>query len=165
VHLALSPRALAAQLGARPFVALPREEIERHYACVELEVPGPGLAEIEIVAAFHHNHAWLTHRGPSLVLRHPLAWPERDPPLFLDEAIDRVAEQLVAPTIAPDLLTSWRLVGIIQDDGVGLVYVGRLKERLPPSSAHGVSGPGDLAHDRARYGPWSQILIEHIDAL
>ncbi len=79
--------------------------------------------------------------------------------------IDRAARDTIASTIAPELLTSWRLAGIIQESGVGLVYVGRLKERLQPSADLGVSGPGNLVLDQERYDPWSRVLIEHLDAL
>ncbi len=67
MRLAVSPPALAEQLGARRFVALPREEIDRHYACVEIVAAGTGFAEVEVevVAAFHHNHAWVTHPAPA----------------------------------------------------------------------------------------------------
>ena len=186
---------LARQLARRRFTALPEEELLRHHAAVEVLALERDLAEGDptyrrLVACtmIHHNYSWLTHAhrkgveaesspGPrSLIISEPMRAGDRVP-LFLDDALAIAATRSVEAAVATPDGYDLRLAGLIDDDShglghthLGLVYVARLKR--PGVAPHERAladivfcGTGDLRAERDRFEPWSQILIDHLDAL
>lgn len=164
-----------------PFVALPREEIERLYAAVEvLPVDDATLRhESEFLAlhshvAVHHNYSWLTFRRDhhrTLLLSTVLS-PEGSAPLFLGEQFVALARHQVDERLGLGGSFEVRLAGILQEtaDGpaspsqVGLLSIARLTER-PGRCGAECFGNGELRLARSEFDASSQVVIDHLDAL
>ena len=68
--LAVRTEDLRNVMGGKHFLALPQEEIDRHFASIEVfEVErkavdiDPALKQLVAFAALHHNYSWLTYRS------------------------------------------------------------------------------------------------------
>lgn len=164
-----------------PFLALPREEIARLHAAIEVlvvnEVTLRDRAEWLALRSYivtHHNYSWLTFPGPdglrTLLLSVELA---TDPPapLFLgDELVESACSQ-VERTLGLQGGCEVRLAGLLQCAGsapdvttIGLVHVGRLAARGTFDGAD-CYGNFDLRQARGQFDHLSQVVIDHLPAL
>jgi hypothetical protein len=165
---------------AVPFLALPREEIDRLYAALEvLAVNEETLRhDAELVAlhsciAIHHNYSWLTFRRDTrrtLLLSAALV-AEGPPPLFLDQQFVASARRQVEERVPFTRGCDVRIAGILQDTAdtlsvprVGLLSIARLPDR---TAAHAVERYGnvELHHARSEFDASSQVVIDHLAAL
>jgi hypothetical protein len=163
-----------------PFLALPREEIDRLHGAIEvLAVDDETLrhtGELSILhsdIAIHHNYSWLTFPGPgnqrTLLLSTALA-AEGPVPLFLGEELAVWARRRVEQRLNLTGGCEVRLAGILQDvDGwrpvprVGLLSVARLTARTATFGAE-CCGNFELRQARSRFDPRSQVVIDHLEA-
>jgi hypothetical protein len=163
-----------------PFLALPREEIDRLHAAIEvLAVDDETLrhtAELSILhsdIAIHHNYSWLTFPGPgnqrTLLLSTALA-AEGPVTLFLGEELEVWARRRVEERLSLTGGCEVRLAGILQevDDPptvprVGLLSIARLTARTAMSGAE-CCGNFELRHARRRFDRRSQVVIDHLEA-
>lgn len=176
--LAVRAEEYTEQVGARPFIGLPEEELERLHATVEVLVldraqatHDPAYLPLRTFTAIHYNYSWLTFvRSPkSLGIG---AWIEAasgDPPAFLDHAFESVARREIENAVVLQAPCEWRLAGLIHDGQLGLVYVARLRQRAveardPARDRLRFYGNGELSFDRAAFDAWSQLLIDNLHA-
>lgn len=161
-----------------PFLALPREEIDRLHAAIEVlaidDASPRGAAEfspLHSYVAVHHNYSWLTFRRPddqrTLVLSTAMT-ADRDVPLFLGREMVSVAQRQVEEHMNLDVGYEVRLAGILQEletalplPGVGLLSIARLASRTEAERC----GHWELLHTRSQFDPVSQVVIDHLDAL
>lgn len=186
---------LKQRLPVQRFKALPAEEIERLHASVEvlaldrdLAERDPGFKQLVACSAVHHNYTWLTHAhdgrgvlpaksgGRSLLINQHLR-ADGQVPLFLDEQLAAGAACAVAAAVVIPDRFHLRLAGLIDDDRdeysrshLGLVYVVHLTRPGVARREDGIDGiaccgMGELQQLRDQFEPWSQILIDHLDAL
>jgi hypothetical protein len=154
------------EVGAAPFIGLPREEIERLHGAVEVlsvsrdqTAADAGFMPLVAFVVTHHNYTWLTQPGAprSLGVRAQLA-TSSEPPLFLDPELKALAVDQVDQ--------GCRLAGLVRGEELGLVYVVRRRERWPEAADRSrLLGNGDLRSERAAFDPWSQLLIDNLSAL
>lgn len=166
-------------LNEGPFVALPREEIERLHAAIEVyeadRKPAEGELRLVAYAAVHFNYSWLTYQragARALGMEIELGRGGRVP-LFLDDEVqadvERALTAWVAPRVAAAGKIDLRLGGLlIAPDRLGLLYLARLRQ--PGVAGSGLEGlrfcgNGDLRQERARFDAWSQVLIDNLGAL
>jgi hypothetical protein len=164
-----------------PFVALPREEIDRLHAAIEvLAVDEATLRHTaEFVAlhsyiAIHHNYSWLTfrrHDDQRTLLLSTILAPEGPVPLFLGEELVVSARRHVEERLGLDGGCEVRLAGILQEiEGrqplprVGLLSIARLAGRTATCGAE-CCGNLELRHARSQFDPCSQVVIDHLEAL
>lgn len=164
-----------------PFLALPREEIDRLHAAIEVLAveettlrPSTEFLPLESDIAIHHNYSWLTFRGldgrRTLLHSSALAGEEPVPP-FLGEELVVLARSQVETRLGLNGGCEVRLAGILQDlDGeqpvsrVGLLSIARLAHRTVPTSAE-CCGNLELRHARSQFDSRSQVVIDHLEAL
>jgi predicted NUDIX family phosphoesterase len=181
-------------IGHRPFVALPREEIDRLYAGVEVITVAhdqaeadPSAAQLVAFAVVHHNYTWLTLPSNGLDLAASTTAlrsvgvaghirPEGNNGLFLDDSLKAEAHRVVKIAGIGAEEYTLRLAGLLFDDStdVGrrhlcLVYIARLRQAFTNSGADGIKdislfGTGVLQEIRDRFDSWSRILIDHLVA-
>lgn len=164
-----------------PFVALPREEIERLYAALEvLAVDEATLRhESEFLplhshVAVHHNYWWLTfrHDHERTLLLSTVLSPDGSAPLFLGEQFVALARRQVGERLGIGCSFEVRLAGILQEPAggpssppqVGLLSIARLTER-PRKHGAECCGNGELRLARSGFDPSSQVVIDHLAAL
>lgn len=165
------------QVGAPPFIGLPKEEIERLHASVEVLVLDRATATLDATylpirtySAIHYNYSWLTFvRGPKSLGIGDVVRAEAEAPAFLDRALEAIARREVERAVELQAPCEWRLAGLIRDGQLGLVYVGRLRQRAvaarnPARDRLQFCGNGELLFDRASFEPWSQLLIDNLQA-
>lgn len=164
-----------------PFLALPREEIARLHAAIEVLVVNEATlrdtAEWLVLRSYivtHHNYSWLTFPGPdglrTLLLSVDVA-TDTPAPLFLgDELVESACGQ-VERTLGLKGGCEVRLAGLLQCAGsapdvttVGLVHVGRLAARATFDGAD-CYGNFDLRQARGQFDHLSQVVIDHLPAL
>lgn len=179
--LAVSSAAFQALVRAAPFVALPREEIDRLYAAIEVLVvdddmlrQNTTLLVMHGCIAVHHNYTWLTfpHADGQRTLLHSAALPVDGPaPLFLGDDPVRWARREIEERLHIDGGCEVRLAGLLQDaDGsrvpprVGLLLIARLASRLTGMEAE-CRGNLELRAGRSQFDPPSQVVIDHLAAL
>ena len=167
------------QVGLQRFMGLPREEIERLHASVEVRALAPneqnvGSAYLPLATytAFHYNYTWITFRREQRSLG--IGGPVRvngEVPLFLDETFERAARAEVEKAKLLGAPADWRLAGLIHaEDRLGLVYIARLRQRW--SAEHNLGAEplvccrnGELLTERPNFDAWSQILIDNLASL
>lgn len=171
--LAVHPDELVEVIADDDFMALPKEEIARHFATIEVVPRADGLVELEAYVVAHHNYSWLTYAAGSgrrcLGISAPLTADLADD-LFLDESWCAVAARAVDQSLALPTKPEVRLAGLINGDPLGVVFVARLGQRearsrdgtLPDLVFRGI---GDLLHDRAHLDARSRLLVDHLEAL
>ena len=176
---------------ARPFVALPQEEIDRLHASTELfTLPedqakhDPSVMQLTVLPIVHFNYSWvtLTPETTSAEKTRSLGIPacipsEHESILFLDDELTEEAERTIRNRIRFDAGYTLRLAGILYDDSTAqssshpaLVYVVRLHQAESIALANdGYSlswcGTGELLLNRQAFDSASKIIIEHITAL
>ena len=186
---------LPGPLVGQRFKALPEEEILHHHGSVEVLALDRNLAagdrsyrQLVACTTLHHNYRWLTHAHPSLegtsssaqqrslIVSDVIRMGDRTP-LFLDDLLAVAAARTVDRAVLIAGGYDLRLAGLIDGDGdefgrapLGLVYVAKLKQPGASARDSGISGisfcgNGDLRITRDRFEPWSQILIDHLEAL
>ena len=164
-----------------PFLALPREEIDRLHAAIEVlavdDATLPHKAELSTLhsdIAIHHNYSWLTFRGPNdrrtLLLSTALAAEGPVPPFLGEELVVSVRRQ-VEERLGLNGGCEARLAGILQEiDGrqpiprIGLLSIARLADRTATYGAE-CCGNLELRHARSQFDPRSQVVIDHLEAL
>lgn len=164
-----------------PFVALPREEIERLHAAIEVLAVdrsrvdhADDLAALHSYIAIHHNYSWLTFRRPderrTLLLSTALT-AEGPAPLFLGDEVVGAAQRQVEERLGFSEGCAVRLAGILQDvedDGprpaVGLLSIARLTSRITTPGAE-CCGHMELRMTRHQFDAPSQVVIDHLAAL
>jgi predicted NUDIX family phosphoesterase len=192
--LAVRTDALRKLLGSRPFIALPREEIDRLHASIEVFTADneqadadPAITQLVAFTAVHYNYTWLAccpgsnHDGNAMN-----AWsagfighifPEGNNSLFLDESLKTAASRIVDANVAVPAGYDVRLAGLLCDDStpfgrrhLGLAYVVKLRQPGVDDRRNGEAGIrfygiGELRQNRDRFDTWSQLLIDHLVAL
>lgn len=180
MSMVLAVRTLEFQALVRrvPFLALPREEIDRLYAAIEvlaIDDASPGrtaeLSQLHSYVAVHHNYSWLTFRRPddqrTLVLSAAMT-ADRDVPLFLGGEMVGVAQRQVEVRLNLHAGYEVRLAGILQEleaglpvPGVGLLSIARLASRTEAERC----GHWELRQTRSKFDSVSQVVIDHLEAL
>jgi hypothetical protein len=135
-----------------PFLALPREEIDRLHAGIEVVAiddetmrRSSEFFALQSDIAVHHNYSWLTFRRPNnertLLISTPLA-ANGPPPLFLGEELIVSVQRQIEERLALNGGYDVRLAGILQEvEGqespprVGLLSIARLAGRLSRDGA------------------------------
>lgn len=167
-----------------PFVALPREEIDRLYATIEVLPVNEEMLQddSELIAlhsdvAIHHNYSWLTfRRDRERTLLLSAALPADGPaPLFLGEPFVAAARRQVEERPGLDVGCDVRIAGILQDTPnttslrrIGLLSIARLTEK---PRGHGAEwraewcGNAELRQTRSEFDASSQVVIDHLAAL
>ena len=186
--LAVRTDELYRHVRARPFLALPREEIQRLHASVEVlpvdDDAAEGTATSKRLVTFtvvHHNYSWLTYtrrqQEPRWLGIMGPAHTHGQPGLFLDDDMTAAACRCVDAELATRARFEIRLAGLINDDEtefgrghLGLVYVARLRQ--PGVETHGRAvaeprfcGSGELVLSHDQFERWSQVLIQNLQAL
>ena len=176
VVLAVRASDYAEQLAPARFSALPREEIERLHGSLDVIAVDRALAQANAaylpllaLTTVHYNYSWLTFgtspRSLGLVSELPAS---AQPPAFLDTALQRLAQRaLDAQLVLPEC--EWRLVGLLHDTQLVLVYVARLLRpfrgaQLRDGTLLSACNSGELRLARDELDSWSQTLIDHLDA-
>jgi len=178
---------LKSQVGAQRFKALPEEEIERLYACVEVLAMERDLVEhdasyMQLVAftAIHHNYSWFTYRSPQRrrsmgIGGHIKA--DGEEVLFLDESLNLAALHAADEAVTVRGRCNYRLAGLLCDEPsevsraqLGLVYVAQLRQPGVELRDLGITelrfcGMGELQQERDQFDGWSQILIDNLQAM
>jgi hypothetical protein len=164
-----------------PFLALPREEIDRLHAAIEIHaVDDEALSrDTEFLAlhtdiAIHRNYSWLTFRDPDdrRTLLLSAALPAEEPaPLFLGAELVDAARRSVDERLGLSGGCEVRLAGILQVAGVqqpllgvGLLLIARLNGPATHARAERY-GNVDLRQARSEFEPRSQVVIDHLQAL
>ncbi|MFH1811134.1 MAG: hypothetical protein ABIJ09_20505 [Pseudomonadota bacterium] len=193
--LAVRTDELNRQIPPQPFRALPREEIDRLHASVEVHaVPSQQVQEDSawiVLASFtllHFNYSWFTcAREPGAV--DVLQQGERslglagfleaadDPPLFLDAAMSGATRAVVEARVVIPPRMELRLAGLLRSPAghpapgrLALVHVVRLRQpgiEACTGALRGIlfAGNTELQQSRTQFDPWSQVLIDHLQAL
>ncbi len=183
------------KFGDRPFIALPQEEIDRHYASIEVHPVVQGDTEnhasvLPLVAmvAIHYNYSWLIFTGKnnetstsdvnkplSLGLTGNITFDGHND-IFLDDKIKPVVKQIVNETIDAKTGYDLRLAGLLCDSKassgqkyLGIVFIARLHQQgvIVKNSDFDInfSGTGELQENRQKFDNWSKVVIDHITAL
>ncbi len=170
----------------RSFVGLPKEEIERHFATLEVAEMTAERADCEIAwrplvacVVAHHNYRWLTHVAcdagrRSLYLTSPIR-PE-DGTLFLDEAWCSSAARLLARELITSDAAVVRLAGLLDvpkpsgDGPLHVLFVTMLRSADVVSRGRRVhhlelKGPGELSTLRDELDPCGRTIVHNLHAL
>jgi predicted NUDIX family phosphoesterase len=182
-------------IGVRPFIALPREEIDRHYASVELHPMAcrdakkdASILPLVAIIAVHYNYSWLTFTSKNSDIKstdtndtlslgltgHIIFDGHND--IFLDERIKSAAMQIVNENITTQSGYDLRLAGLLRDApapsgkrGLGIVFIARLHQQGVIVRHNNVDihflGTGELQQNRQQFDNWSRVIIDHITAL
>lgn len=165
------------QVGDRAFIGLPREEIERLHATIdvltidrELHANDTTYLPLAVFTAIHYNYSWLVRDldPPSLGIGAPIE-ADGEPPPFLDPVFERCARRAVQRVVTLSDSCQWRLAGLIRAEALALVYVARLPQRtLEPregAASHlRFCRNGELITERDTFDAWSQLLIDNLHA-
>ena len=164
-----------------PFLALPREEIDRLYAAIEVLAVDeetllrePELLALHSYIALHYNYSWRTFRGRdnrrTLLLSAVLS-TEEPAPLFLGEEFVLSARREVEERLILNGSYDMRLAGILQETGdpqsrprIGLLSIARLANRHREVGSEWI-GNLELRHARSEFEACSQVVIDHLAAL
>ena len=164
-----------------PFVALPREEIDRLHGAIEVLAVGQDalgrdseLLPLHSYIAIHHNYSWLTFRRRddrrTLLLSAVLS-TDGPAALFLGEEVVVSVRREVEHRLALNAACEVRLAGILQETGdpqspprVGLLSIARLASR-PPGYEGERCGNVELRQARSQFDSFSQVVIDHLEAL
>lgn len=175
------------------FLGLPKEEIERYHATVDVHLldreqveNDPAYKKLICCVAIHFNYNWLTCRrtngpfglnaGLSMGLYGSVE-SGNQVNLFLDESYQSSVHKLLEREIQISGKYHVRLAGILNDDSedfgrkhFGLVYVAKLSQPGVEGCGKGIadisfSGTGELQMNKDLYDPWSRMLIDNIAAL
>lgn len=181
---------LAALIGSRGFLALPREEIGHYCGAIEVlsaerarAAQDPTLTQLVTYTVIHYNYAWFTYQRRDAL----------DPPrslglvgsieaagrslLFLDECTEADALRTLRGSVMTRDECDLRLAGVITGEAesggaplAGLVYVARLRQPgvdscNPQIAGVAFSGKLELEHERAQFDRWSRALIDKLHAL
>lgn len=167
------------QIGHQRYVGLPREEIERLYASVELHALAPDELNREsssylalmTFTAVHYNYTWLTYEGAerSLGVSAPVA-SDSEIPLFLDDSLELSSRRALEDTKVVSAPVDWRLAGLIHDGKLGLIYIARLRQHWSADQNRSAArvtccNNGELHTERHRFDRWSQLLIANLASL
>ncbi len=159
-------------VGSEPFIALPREEIER----LEDAIPVSALESLvnddkahlplAAYAALHHNYAWVTgldgQDKQNTLGKRVALHAEATIPAFLDAALHASARRQLESAGLPSLPCEWRLAGLLNHAGqLSLVYVVRLHQRWESGETR---GNNELRFHRNDYDAISQVVIDHLHA-
>lgn len=184
--LAVRATGLYQQVGRRPFVALPREEIERFHGAVDLcGVPAgalaadPDLLQVGTLAVIHRNYVW--RAGPSAAGALSLATygtchPGVHSGVFLGEGFAAAARRSLDPVLPAEAyelrLAALLVHALIEPEArwVRLVYVARLRQAFRdacrPGAEEGTQlGHGDLDERRGDLDPVSRTLLDNLPSL
>lgn len=160
--LAVRAEEYVQHVSPAPFIGLPREELERLYGAIPvlaLDQLDPTCVPLTAYAVIHYNYSWLT--GERSLGQGVALTATGQPPVFLDEALHRLARQQLEAAGLPNAPCEWRCAGLLHDETqLALVYVVRLRQR--PDAA--TSGNTELRFARARFDAFSQLLIDHLHA-
>lgn len=174
-------------IGVRPFIALPREEIDRHYASVEVHPVEHGVAEkdasilpLVAIIAVHYNYSWLIFTSKnndtfSLGLTGNIIFDGHND-IFLDERIKPAVMQIVNENITAQSGYDLRCAGLLRDApapsgqrGLGIVFIARLHQQGVIARYSDLDirflGTGELQQNRQQFDSWSRVAIDHITAL
>jgi hypothetical protein len=164
-----------------PFLALPREEIDRLHAAIEVLAVddetlrhGAEFFALHSYIAVHHNYSWLTFRRRdnqrTLLLSTALS-ADGPAPLFLGNELVVSARREVEERLGLNGGCEVRLAGILQEtEGrqspprVGLLSIARLAGR-PTRYGDECCGNLELRYARSQFDPRSQVVIDHLEAL
>ena len=191
--LAVRADELKRHIAFRRFFALPKEEIGRLHAAVEIlavtrdqAMNDPAYRPLVIHAAIHFNYIWFTHQPAapeapqqgerSLVISAHI--PAQNPiPLFLDDQLKSAAARIVNERVLVTEPYELRLVGLLNDDTtdlsrreLGFVYVLKLRRAGIESRDRNLTrirlcGNGELQLESDRFEARSRILIDNLYAL
>ncbi|HEX6244577.1 MAG TPA: hypothetical protein VFZ61_26845 [Polyangiales bacterium] len=175
--LAVRASEYGAWLAPARFSALPREEIERLHGCVDvmgveraLANADPTYLPLRSLTVVHYNYSWLTLGDApprSLGLENELP-ATAQPPAFLDAALQRLTQRAVETQLSlPEC--EWRLVGLLHDTQLVLVYLARLRRvwsgaQLRDGTSLSPRTSGELRLARDEFDSRSQTLIGYLDA-
>jgi predicted NUDIX family phosphoesterase len=181
------------KVGNRPFLALPQEEVDRLYACIEVMAMDADVAakenSVRVLVSdtvLHHNYSWLAYdhvAGVSernelgkrtMIVPGQLFAESGDSLLFLDSSLRNSVRRQLDEVFGLPQGYEMRLVGLLNDGAgnrapVGLVYVARLRQpgvittENSPSQIRW-SGSGQLSQEHDAYDAKTQILIDHLQA-
>lgn len=161
-----------------PFVALPREEIDRLYAAIEVLAVNEEMLQddaeliaLHIDVAIHHNYSWLTFRRDQerMLLLSAALTADGPAPLFLGESFVAAACRLVEERLGLDAGCDVRIAGILQETTnaplrrIGLLTIARLTQRQQGYGAE-YCGNGELRLARSEFDASSQVVIDHLAA-
>lgn len=178
-------------VGLRPFVALPKEEIDRLYASIEIHTVNKEKAEadfqkipLSLFTVIHFNYSWFTchyTRDNRDDLRSlgftDLVLPGNFNGLFLDETLSNEANRILQNKITIQSGYTLRLSGLLFNETdlppgpqLAVLYVARLRQTnsiVAGSSVHDIiyHNNGELQQHRDLFDPWSKIIIDHLVAL
>lgn len=174
------------RVGRRPFVALPREEIERFHAAVDLHglradalSADPDLLQVGTLTAIHRNHQWRAvpaAAGGLSLATYGSCDPIDHSGVFLAEDLGLAARRSLDPVLpaeAYELRLAALLVHALIEPEVRwlrLVYVARLRRPFRDSCRAGVEegaqlGHGDLLERRGELDPASRALLDNLASL
>ncbi len=177
--------------GTRTFMALPKEEIDRLYASVEVQKMEHAVADKDFsltqlvaIVALHYNYSWLAftidstgkaNHGSSLCTECHIP-PFGNNNIFLDESLNIAACQLIDDWFIVEAGYDIRLAGLICDDStkfgkshLGLVFIARLRQagvicRDDKNVNIKFHGMGELVQNREQFDSTSRVLIDHLIA-
>ncbi len=190
--LTIQNETLRSVIGARPFVALPQEEIDRLHGSIEVDVTkqseaiaNPSLLQLVAITVMHYNYSWFSSSGllsgmmsednaASLGLMNYIQ-PDGYNDIFLDESLKAAAASIVNNSVETEAGYNIRLAGMLYDNSpqfekyFGLVFIARLRQPgvTPKGQDAGIHfyGSGELQQNRDWFNSWSRILIDHLVAL
>jgi hypothetical protein len=179
--LAVGAREFHAFVRAVPFVALPREEIDRLYGAIEVLAvdddalrTSAGLLALHGYIAVHHNYTWLTfprHDGQRTLLLSAALPADGPAPLFLGDELSLWARRTVEGRLRFSGGYEVRLAGILQDaesayvpPRAGLLWIARLASRIASGEAECL-GNVELRVARSQFDARSRVVIDHLAAL
>jgi predicted NUDIX family phosphoesterase len=182
-------------VGVRPFVALPREEIDRHYASVEVHPVehrdvenDTSILPLVAIIAVHYNYSWLIFTSKnndavitgandtlSLGLTGQITFDGHND-IFLDERIKPAVVQIVNENLTTQAGYDLRLAGLLREApalsgkrGLGIVLIARLHQPGVTAKHNDLDihflGTGELRQNHQQFDYWSRVIIDHITAL
>lgn len=176
---AVSKSAYLESVGRQRFMGLPQEEVDRLRGAVDVVAVGaqeceghPDWLPLCTYTVVHYNYVWFTTTQPPRALGYR-KWlsAEGSAPLFLGEALQRAAWDVVTERFSVAPPTHLRLAGLFNDGQyLALVYVARLPQRkIAPLHAegenYGFCGNQELQMEKATFEPLGQTLIDHLACL
>lgn len=181
-------------IGDRPFMALPQEEIDRHYASIELHpmestdaAKDDSVVPLLALVAVHHNYSWLTYTSKpennsnghsvirSLCLTGHILYDGHND-IFLDERIKPAVTRIVTEKLSVQSGYDLRLAGLLRSASIpsgleypGIVFIARLRQQGAHAKHNDFDicslGSGELQENRQLFDNCSRVLIDHITAL
>jgi hypothetical protein len=172
----------------RPFIALPREEIDRLYGSIEVHpVNMNGCANnyetirLFLFVAAHYNYSWITIRNKndntfSLGFSSPLL-SSYNGDIFLDESIITEAQKIFNDNVRVNCQFDIKMSGLLYQESIesgsprlGVSCVCRLRQSNQVALAHEAyeivtMSNGELIQKQSQFDSRSKIIIDHIDAV